>query len=169
MRTFGKAFLLCLPLLAMSCSTVSVQYDYDPGFDFARLRTYDWMPLPASAEISPLTVQRIQKAVDGQLVAKGFMKRPGNPDFLIATHIGRQDKIRVTDWGYGYRGWGGGVSVSQYQEGTLILDFIETQSKELIWRSIATATIYRGQSPQEQQERANKGAKEIFKNFPPKP
>ena len=31
-----------------------------------------------------------------------FKFMPGNPDFLIATHIGKEDKIRVTDWGYGY-------------------------------------------------------------------
>src|SRR5688572_23718279 len=66
--------LLVLPLAA-ACAPISVTDDYDTQTDFTKLRTYAWHVAPAGAPaVDSLTQQRIVRAVDDALEAKGFRK-----------------------------------------------------------------------------------------------
>lgn len=164
-------FFLCFVVVSLGCSPVSVRHDYDTTADFSRLKNYSWLPVPVQANINELDVKRIQSAVNSQLQAKGYAMAP-NPDFLIAMHMGSQEKIQVTDWGYNYgprgRYWGPGrVDVYQYEEGTLILDFVDTRTKELIWRGVATGEIDRYASPEKREKKINRVVEKILKKFPP--
>ena len=154
----------------VSCSTIyGVQYDYDEQFDFKSLKTYDWMTVPEKADIDSLNVDRIKKAVNAGLQAKGLMMTSNNPDFLIAEHHGSKDKIQVEDWGYGYSRHGRyrRSSSYQYEEGSLILDFIDAKSKELIWRGLAKAVVDKIDTPEKAEKIINEAVLEILKNFPP--
>lgn len=187
---------LLLPLAAAffltSCSTLSVNYDFNEQVDFNSYKTYDWLPLPDSARDNELNRQRFVNAVNNNLSGKGFALDAARADFKIASHFGKSREIQVTDWGYSYapvtyyRGRGylhpaaptyaTGMSVShsprvsvyEYEKGTLILDFIDTESNTLIWRATAKAVINPSSSPQEQTERINNAVEEILENFPPK-
>jgi hypothetical protein len=121
---------------------------------------------------------RIKYAVDHQLGANGLRKTSNNPDFHIATHVGSKDKVRVTTWGYGYAPygrygagyWGSGrVDVHQYEEGSLILDFVDPKSKNLIWRGSVKAQIDRATTPKSRDKLINEAVTKILKNFPPPP
>ena len=101
-----------------------------------------------------------------------------NPDFLIAEHLGKKDKVHVTSWGYDYgprvRYWGGywgpaGVTTHEYEEGSLILDFVDTKSKKMIWRGAAKAVVDPSNTPEKREKLINEAVNEILKNFPPKP
>lgn len=122
-------------------------------------------------------------------------KTDDNPDFLIDYTVKVVDKVDLTSNGYdyypGYYGFGywpgynrfgfrsryygfgygssfygaGGLDVYQYKEGTLILDFIDPESKELIWRGLYSDEIDRSGIISE--EKINKAVKEILKQFPP--
>lgn len=162
-----------LPLaLLFACSSVSTNYDYDTSYDFAKLKTYRWADIPSKADANPLVVQRVGAAVERELKAKGYAPAEGAPDFLVATYVGRQSRIQVTDWGYGYgpRGawYGGGVDVYQYEEGSLIVDIVDARSKQLVWRGTATSIIDPGATPEERTERINEAVAKIFGDFPPK-
>jgi hypothetical protein len=162
-----------LPLaLLFACSSVSTNYDYDTSYDFAKLKTYRWADIPSKADANPLVVQRVGAAVERELKAKGYSPAEGAPDFLVATYVGRQSRIQVTDWGYGYgpRGawYGGGVDVYQYEEGSLIVDIVDARSKQLVWRGTATSIIDPGATPEERTERINEAVAKIFEDFPPK-
>jgi hypothetical protein len=131
------------------------------------------MRVPLSAGISPLVVKNIKTAVSTQLQARGYKMTPGNSDFMIAMHIGQQHKIDVTQWGYAYGPRGrllgpGGIDVYQYDEGTLLLDFIDVGSKELIWRGVATGEIDRYASPEKRNKRISEAVGKILEQFPPK-
>jgi hypothetical protein len=96
----------------ISCATIyDVDYDYDQKTNFSDLKRFDWMPVPDSTGADGFSFQRIQSAVDQELQAKGLMRTSEHPDFLIAPHVGRKDKVNVTDLGYAYgphgRYWGG--------------------------------------------------------------
>jgi hypothetical protein len=160
-------------LIIGGCSSVTVKHDYDSSYDFRKLRTFDWMRVPLSAGISPLVVKNIKTAVSTQLQARGYKMTPGNSDFMIAMHIGQQHKIDVTQWGYAYGPRGrllgpGGIDVYQYDEGTLLLDFIDVGSKELIWRGVATGEIDRYASPEKRNKRISEAVGKILEQFPPK-
>jgi len=176
-----KAILITCVLLSMglisSCSTVyDVRYDYDKQTDFQTLKTYDWMPIPDGVEINSLVVKRVKKATEPELAARGLVKAPSKPDFLIVQHITTQEQIEVANWGYGYGPyprygggyWGpGGVPTYSYEEGTLVLDFVDAKTKQLIWRGSAKAEIDTVDSPEESWELIKKAVEEILKKYPP--
>ncbi len=103
MKVINTVFVLLFMCFTVSCSTIyGVKYDYDKQADFESLKTYDWMTVPEKADIDSNIVERVKKAVNDELQAKGLMMTSNNPDFLIAEHHGRKDKIKVEEWGYGY-------------------------------------------------------------------
>ncbi|MHC4104195.1 MAG: DUF4136 domain-containing protein [Planctomycetota bacterium] len=178
MKTLNTFLILSLTAFAISCSSITVQYDYDTKSDFASLHAYDWLPVLEKAGIDTLTEGRIKRAVNTQLEAKGLEMTSDNPEFLIAMHVGHEQKINVQEWGYAYaprgRYWGGywgpgGVDVHQYTEGTLILDFVEPKTKHLIWRGVAKAPIDSVTTPEKREKLINEAVQKIFKKFPPAP
>ena len=161
----------CCVLIAGGCSPISVNYDYDTQADFTRLKSFDWHTFPSSAPAGELVAKHIRNAVDTQLASKGFKRVSSNPDFLIATHLSKQSRREVVDWGYSEgRHWSYGgprYDVYEYEQGTLILDLIDAKAKELIWRGTATAVVEPGLTPQRRHERLNKAVAKILANFPP--
>ena len=59
------------------------------------------------------------------------------------------------------------IDVYQYEEGTLVLDFVDGISKELIWRGVGTGEIDRYASPEQQDKGINEAIYKILRNFPP--
>ena len=155
----------------ISCATArihGIEYDFDSKVDFANLKTYDWLPVPEKAAIDSLTVNRVKKAVNAGLQAKGLRMTSDNPDFLIAGHLGSKDKVNVKNWGYrrSYRGTDRVVTY-HYEEGLLILDFVDAKSKDLIWTGAAKADIYNVLTPEESEKLINDAVQKILGNFPP--
>jgi hypothetical protein len=181
MTSLTKALLLGLIVLAMGCApSVTVKQDYDKEANFAALNTFAWLPMPVTPaasvkealERNSLMDKRIRQAVETQLTAKGYQLNVTNPDFTVTYHTGVEDKIAVTDWGYGYgrRGWGAParVDVYQYRQGTLILDVIDSHSKQLIWRSFAQGAIDPSAPTEKREQRLNDVAGRMLANFPPR-
>jgi len=175
MKSSALLVVLGLMAVAVGCSSISVNYDYDSEANFASYQTYAWVEQEQSPTGSDLLDKRIRGAVDTQLAAKGFRQESTNPDILVVFHVGTQDKIDVTDWGYtyqryGYGGWGGGrqVDVYQYTEGTVIVDLIDAGSSQLVWRGSATKTIDSNPSPERMEKNINDAMAQVFKRYPPK-
>ena len=144
MKVIKIFFVLFFIGCTVSCSPIyNVKYDYDQQFDFSGLKTFDWIPTPEKAGVNSLVVQRVKNAVNAELKAKGLTMTPNNPDLLIAEHHGKKDQLQISDWGYRrgsrYGNAPGRVSVYAFEEGSLILDFVDAKSKKLIWRGSAKA------------------------------
>ena len=177
MKTIKLSCILICIGLTISCSTIyGVKYDYDKQTDFAQLKTFDWMPVPDGENTDDFLVVRIKEAVNAELRTKGLKLTSESPDFLIAHHTATKDKVQVTDWGYdygpygGYRGgyWGQrNVSTYDYEEGSLILDFVDAESKKLIWRGTAKAEVQNVVSPEKSEQLINKAVKKILEKYPP--
>lgn len=179
MKTWRSlAIPVTLLALAGCAPSVAVNHDYDTEADFAALHTFRWLTQPAAPtrrlRANPtdnsLLDARIKRAVNAQLGAKGYTEASGPPDFLVAYHVGAQNRVEVTDWGYGYGRFGrlgGGVTVDRYKEGTLILDVIHGQSKQLIWRGSAQGIVDPGASTQEREARMNDAVAKMLMHFPP--
>ena len=179
MKVINTVFVLLFMCFTVSCATIyDVKYDYDKQAIFESLKTYDWMTVPEKANIDSLNVERVKKAVNAELQAKGYIMTSNNPDFLIAEHLGKKDKVQITSWGYdygpydryrgGYRG-PAGISTHEYEEGSLILDFVDSKSKKMIWRGVAKAIVDTANTPEKREKLINEAVQEILKNYPPKP
>jgi len=168
--------LLVLPLAA-ACAPISVTDDYDTQTDFTKLRTYAWHVAPAGAPaVDSLTQQRIVRAVDDALEAKGFRKADsGTPDFKVHTMASVSQRIQTQPvtvgvgyaWRYGYVAAGEGVEVTAYDEGTLILDVISTATKNLVWRGTARGAVERDRTPEEREARIRDAVFKVIERFPP--
>lgn len=179
--TLMASFLIMLS----ACSSVTYKHDFDPEYDFSTFKTYRWASakeLNPQDELQkyPLVYKRVVAAVDKVLAAKGMTKlEEGKSDVVVVAHAGMKEKMQVTQTGGyygGYRGWydpwwgpyGGNTQVSYYEEATLVVDIVSWDTKELAWRGLATGTVKENQSGEEQQERLDKIAMEMFKDYPPK-
>ena len=169
-------------VLALACSSMSFNSDWDRDADFGSYSTYAWLeqesdPASGSAQQArqqnSLLAKRVRSAVDHQMTQKGFTVNVDSPDLLLVFHTGLQDKVNVTDYGYRYSydywGWGGrDIDVYQYTEGTLIVDMIDRNTKELVWRGSATATVDESASTEKREETITKAIMGILENYPPK-
>lgn len=176
-----KSLIIAVAVMAVGCSSLSLQYDYDQYADFSSYRTFAWTKAPVKAtadantpkEVNTLLDQRIRRAVNVNLMEKGMQLNTDNPDMLIAYHTGVQDKVDVTDWGYSYPaygpGWYGGrdVSVYNYEEGTLIIDLIDAKTHQLVWRGTATDVLEENPSPERIEKKINSVVEQMLAKYPP--
>lgn len=170
------SILGCVVLSAalVGCSPISVKTDYDSEVDFAKYKTLKWMPRSEkggrdTVHDNSLLDNRIKRAVDRELKTKGYeVIDSGRADVLLAYHVGVRERVDVSTVGYGY--WRGRYHgrtryVERYKEGTLIIDFVDPEMKQLVWRGAATGVIG---SMEESEERINDSVAKIFEKYPPK-
>jgi len=163
--------------LFAACSTVSVDTDYDKTADFSKYRTFDWAPVAAmriDGRFNQLTDQRVRAAVTDALSAKGIERAPGKPQLLVAFHTGARERTEVvnTGWSGGYGGgygyWPGygqsSVQTYNYTEGTLMVDLVDADQKQLVWRGKAVCVVGDYDS---QESRIREAVMEMFKKYPP--
>jgi hypothetical protein len=135
-------------LVAMTgCSSLTVYSDWDDNAEFAEFRSFKLLDRTQPAR-DELVERRVRESVRASLVEMGFTENTTSPDFLVAIHGQVEDKVDVQTYNYGYPYygypyWHGGrdVSVSQYQEGTLIIDFVDASDNELFWRGWGTKIL----------------------------
>jgi len=91
--------------------------------------------------LSPIVDRRIERSIERELVAKGFEKVETAPDFRITFNTVTKTRTELNDFGpppfrrYPYYGFGGRfIDINQYEEGTFVIDIIDNDSKQLVWR-----------------------------------
>ncbi|GFZ92961.1 hypothetical protein GCM10011531_26140 [Aquaticitalea lipolytica] len=168
--------LLLLVLVATSCSSVRVASDYDKNANFSQLKTFAFYKTGIDkAEISDLDKRRILRAIESELLAKGYTKSE-NPDMLVSIFTKSQQRVDVYNnaWGYGGWGWGGfggwgwgwnQPSVSTRTEGTLYIDLIDAKKKELVWQGMGTG--YLSQNMERKEERIKEFVTKVMEKYPP--
>ncbi|MCG1035942.1 DUF4136 domain-containing protein [Polaribacter sargassicola] len=168
--------LLFSVLLLVSCNSIKVVTDYDTKVDFNKYKTFGfYKPEIDKAKISDLDKKRILRAVEAELKAKG-LTLSNNPDLLVSIFTRSRNQVNVNQNNFGY-GWGWGwspywrgmnnnVNVTQYTEGTLFVDFIDKEKKELIWQGVGTGAL-RNESMEKKEERIKLFVNEIISKFPP--
>lgn len=164
-------------VFTVGCSTMLVKYDYNPNVDFNTYKTYKWYDKKLPGDMfanNPFFMKRIKIGVNGEMEQKGYiLKKTGDADFAIAAHGKVQQKMNVVDWGnYGlYNPWwgayGGNVEVSYYDEGTLVIDVIDTKHNELAWRGMKSDVIGSPSDFEQGQKEIDKIVAEILSKFPP--
>jgi hypothetical protein len=179
MKKFSVLFLGVLLFMLVGCSSVTTNYDYDPGVDFSKFKTFTIRDskVPGNVlERNQLLQKRVDEAIKNALEAKGYkyVDSPDEASMVVVAHGRTKEKVQVTDWGsYGwYRPWwgpyGGQVDVSNYTEGTLVIDIVDMSDKELAWRGLATGIVGNPESnPEKQQAKVESIVTKILNDFPP--
>lgn len=105
--------------------------------------------------LTEIVDRRIVRAINQSMQARGLTENDPNPDFRIRFFVRTKERTDVQDLSLvpGYsRSRSGGKALSghpawaldQYEEGTLVVDFIDSASQQLVWRGTYTKRL--GQS-----------------------
>ena len=164
---------LALIFFVASCSSIRVSTDYDTNADFSQYKTFAFYKKGIDkAEISDLDKRRILKAVESEMMAKGFTKSE-NPDLLVNIFTKSTQKVDVynNDFYYGWHPWyygpNFGTQVSKYTEGTLFIDLIDANKKELAWQGIGSGALNTSGNVAKKEEKIKEFVAEIMAQYPP--
>jgi hypothetical protein len=162
-------------LAACASGAPVVQTDQAPGVDFSRYRTYTWVEEPQTQ--SPLVREKLVRAIDAQLAAKGW-QRTADGDVAL---LGRWDATEEvsysnTSFGIGLGSWGGnsggGIGTSTGTSrpkskfvGSLAIDMFDAKTKQALWRATAAGDV--PESPAAIDAAIAKVIPQMFAKFPP--
>jgi len=162
----------CLLLLVSFTLFAKTTTDYDHAVNFAKFHTYSWIAVNVQ---EPLWNDRVTKAVDDQLTAKGWKKVDKGGDASISAAGSTRTVQTLESWyggvggGWYHRGWwiGGppGVVIERTPVGTLHIDIFDSQSKKLVWHGDCSDTLTA--NPEKNEKKMEKSVAEAFKKFPP--
>ena len=175
-KLFKIVPIVMIALLLSSCVSVRVASDYDKAADFNSYKTFAFYKAGIDkAEISDLDKRLILRAVEANLIAKGYTKSE-DPDLLVSIFTKSREKINVYNGGWGHYGYGWGWSpwywggygfnnVSRSTEGTLYIDLIDASKNELVWQGMGTG--YLTQNMDRKEERIREFVMKIMERYPP--
>jgi hypothetical protein len=169
-------------LWVMAACASGMQVHIEPGSEGAKLasrRVFDWVanPLPdlQDRRLDPVMIdRRIRGAVNTRLAAMGYEKAGPRPaQVLVAYHVAMERRLARTeiDHVYGYGASRGAPRVTgevpvAYEQGTLVLDFIDVDSGKLLWRGWAQGQVVADLDPAERQRRIDEAVHRILERLP---
>lgn len=165
---------------ALGASAQDVRYNFMPGTDFSKYKTYKWVRVPNAQYPNQILDNQIMASIDSQLAAKGLTKNEDNPDLYVAYQASVDKETQWNSystggdmWGWGRwgGGWGGMQTTTTTQQtiriGTLDLDMYDVGAKNQIWRGEVSKTLGSGKDPAKVQKNLDKAMAKLFKKYPP--
>lgn len=180
-------FLGLLVMLFSSCSTVKVESDYSTKVDFSKLKTYAWLNETGHTSDNvrmnnKLVVDSVRDSVENTLNAKGFVKTDSEKaDFLITWFGAIEQKIKAQNIDHFYSSYGYGalyqnpywnpqsevINIKEYEEGSLIFDFLDPENHTLLWRGIGRDKVVEGRPEDVVRQNIDKAVRQILADYPP--
>jgi Domain of unknown function (DUF4136) len=169
MRREALALVLVIGVGGTLARAQDAKVTYEPGTDFSRYETYDWIETQEPTT-NPVNHVLITRAVERELGAKGLQKpSEGKPSMRVRYYAKIEKKLR----GKGRQGQSFGeptnlrttVDFKRVQEGTLLVELYDEETRLTIWRATVSAEA---PQPDEVQEAIDDAAKRLFAGFPPK-
>ena len=142
--TMSFAFLI------FNCNTIAVLVDYDKKNDFSKYKSYKYIKQKdkkiTSKFQNDLNRKRFAEAIENELSQKGFNRTADqSPDFKVVYHLRLEKKLDISSYGYRYLPAYGVtetyVQTRVYQQGSVIIDIIEADKNQLVWRGIAEGVL----------------------------
>jgi hypothetical protein len=181
--TCFAAFALC----AGPCLAGEAKNDFDPDVDFTRYKTFTFIggkSLDRSGWLDEADMrERFKNLIAGSLEMRGLAEVPrdAKASLEIRYWVARREKQDVSVISFGATSmwggyppyWGGawGYSyeeyvITNYAEGTLVVDLIDPSTKELVWRTFLKQKI------EDRAKAYNEAKKNLYKAMavlPPSP
>ena len=183
MKKIAIVVLVMVFALSTSMKAQKVTGDYDKATDFSQYKTYQFVGWQKDSEkvMNDFDKKRLRDAIVEELGARDFKLVESGADMGVSLYIVVDQKTSTSSYtnfydgaGYGRGrraagGWGNGYasttySESDYLQGTLVLDFLDESSKDLIWQGVATGTVT--EKPEKREKSIPKAVKKLMKKFP---
>jgi hypothetical protein len=179
LKQLSSTWLFVLLAVAGCASTPTAQMDFDAGFDFSGVRTIAIQPIDRSVAstvvVSDMQVSRINEALSAELGRRGYSVVAANADadLLLTWHLITQERMDVRSYNTSirYNCWncsdGSNLRVTQFTQGTFIVDLIDPERLQSVWRSTFESRLRDQPDPERAAENRRAAAEAIFAGFPP--
>src|ERR1041385_7546207 len=150
----GLAMAGFLAILTACAARPVVRTQSAPALDIQKYQTFGFVERPDTdkAGYTTLTTRYLKDAVTRETVARGYTPSE-HQDLLVNFTTSSKDKVEGDPWpevGLGWgrwsRGWGwggmwGGRDIRTVTEGSLTIDVVDEQHKELVWSGTAQGRV----------------------------
>jgi hypothetical protein len=176
MLTLMAAFVLS------GCTTASLQAttDFDSEFNFSSVQKIAIQPVTrmnaAAILISDMAVNRLNSVFTDELTRKGFeiVTDNADADMYLSWHLVTQEKTDVRSYNSAsyYNCWRCGptvsdISVHQFTEGTLIVDMVDPERSQSVWRSTVQSRLKSKSDAEADDALRHEAGRALFAEFPP--
>lgn len=162
-------------LLSGACATIprGVMIDFDQEADFDEYQSFYWSDEILQNKIeqplfyNSLVKKRIKNAVESEMTGRGYELTESNPDLVINAHMIVEEKTEYQSAPfYGYRYYGqDNVRVTNYKEGTLVIDLIDRNRKQLVWQGSFQGSFTDAKTPEEKSRAIRDAVSLIFAEY----
>ena len=187
MRYHATALVVAgvMSLGVAGCGTsYNVQTMAAPKTTLTEYRTFHLLPTPSRRDggvpagaydpmvNNSITNRALRTTVQNAFENRGYVDVEWMPDFMVAVYASAREKLDLMQWQFGYaypysrRGWMIGMPAYpiEYGEGTVIVDVINPETMDLVWRGTATAVL--GDDVAANTTELQKAASAIIEKFP---
>jgi len=188
-QAFAVVGILALAAAVVQAG-VKVRADFDKDYDFSKVRTFGW-DAAGAGEVKLLMKEggdpeqirarwepTIKDAVERELTKRGLVPATtGTPDIVMHYYFlsgpNSESQFRgqfvgaVPPWGLPDFEMTT-TSFKIFEQGTLVLDFIDGPKRQIVWRGVAEAEVNRQNSPAKRDQRLREAVGELLKKYPPK-
>lgn len=179
-HTLKWCMLFTIVMAFTGCITVLTASDYDKNVNFSKLKSFAYYDKGIERlELNNLDKPRMLNAIESAMLKRGFLKAE-QPDFLINLAVLVNVKTRA-DWGYSGGGYQWDATASsyqwkesqygplgtnkQYQNGTIIIDFLNPETKAIMWHGVGSGFNF--DDYENREDRINSAVKQILLEYPP--
>jgi hypothetical protein len=171
-----------LALVLVACaSKPQIRTQSAPALDVGKYQSFGFVEHPDTdtSGYTTLTTRYLKDAVTREMLARGYTQSE-QPDLLVNFSVGSKDKVEGNSWpdvGLGWgrwsRGWGwggtlGGRDIRTITEGTLTIDVVDEEHKELVWSGTAKGRVT-SKAENDPQPAINEAVSAIFAKYPKPP
>ena len=173
---------LVVTLLTAGCSTIRVSQDFEQDVPFQNYTSFNWFlnePTGNKGEnYNPLLHNRFKKEIETALIQKGLAVST-HPSLLISYDYSVTSKIQshqvspTFGFGYGTYGRYGSIGIYsspeiyQYDQGKLVINIYDAETKRILWRGKGTGVSSPHPTPDEITQKVRSLVYKILDQFPP--
>jgi len=153
-----------------SCSTLYVNSDYDTKFDFSKFRTFKIVnKISNKSEAkkpSSISFNSVSRSVERELRLRGMTQGDTQSDCIVTFQTSVEKKLSVETTNYKrWRGyWIEENRTTEYNEGLLVIDIINRETKNVVWRGWTRGIDANNTRTQEE---VNEIVNKILSGYPP--
>lgn len=183
MLHISKYWLLISAVVLVGCSSNNASFDYRTDYDFSKLETFTLLPVDetvySNPKISQIEVKRIGNLLVKELGKRYRVAEKAQANFLVRYFIVVEERMKVDTYNASFGMYRGGygyhygiqspeVKNTYYQQGSIIVDILDAQTNDVVWRGSTEGRIKKNTTPIERDERVTRYLALLFEDFPPK-
>lgn len=176
-----RVFALCVSFTLSSCASQKTTMDYQVGYEFSSLKKYFLMiakeDIQGNPKVSELDLKRIEKSLKDTLSGRYEQVEKNDADFIVRYHqiVEEKSDVKSYEAGFSHRhNWyhygleHDNVRTVHYQVGSILVDFLDAKTEEVIWRGVTKSRLRSNLTPQQKQQKIAEEITVLLQLFPPK-